>query len=83
MLFDIDDLVFDTSYAHLVINTLGQDVSNPVMWQDWFARIGRLGETLRWCDGAITTNGYLAAKITEFSGLPVNVVPNYIKKEQL
>ncbi len=83
VLFDIDDLVFDVRYAHLVINTLDQDVDNPAVWHDWFAWIGRLGETLRGCDGAITTNSNLAARIAEFSGLPVYVVPNFINKEQL
>ena len=83
ILFDIDDFVFNPSYAHLIISTLGQDTDNSELWDYWFAYISRMGETLRLCDGAITTNDYLAARITEFSGLPVNVVPNYINKEQL
>ncbi|BBP05743.1 hypothetical protein TPL01_33130 [Sulfuriferula plumbiphila] len=83
VLFDIDDFVFNTSYAHLIISTLGQDTDQPEIWDYWFAYISRMGETLRLCDGAITTNDYLAARITEFSGLPVNVVPNFINKEQL
>lgn len=83
VLFDIDDFVFDTRYAHLVINTLDQDVGNTATWNDWFAWTGRLGETLRWCDGAIATNAYLASRIADFSGLPVMVVPNFINKEQL
>lgn len=83
VLFDIDDLVFNTSYAHLIANTLGMDVNQSDIWDYWFAYLGRMGETLRMCDGAITTNDYLAAKIGEFSGLPVNVVPNFINKEQL
>lgn len=83
VLFDIDDLVFNTSYTHLIANTLGMDVDQSEVWDYWFAYLGRMGETLRICDGAITTNDYLAAKIGEFSGLPVNVVPNFINKEQL
>lgn len=83
ILFDIDDFVFNPSYAHLIISTLGQDTDNSELWDYWFAYTSRMGETLRLCDGAITTNDYLAARITEFSGLPVNVVPNYINKEQL
>ena len=75
ILFDIDDFVFNPSYAHLIISTLGQDTDNSELWDYWFAYISRMGETLRLCDGAITTNDYLAARITEFSGLPVNVVP--------
>ena len=83
VLFDIDDFVFNTSYAHLIISTLGQDTDQPEVWDYWFAYLGRMGETLRMCDGAITTNDYLAARIAEFSGSPVNVVPNFINKEQL
>lgn len=83
ILFDIDDLVFDTSYAHLIINTLGQDADTPETWDYWFSYLSRMGETLRWCDGAITTNDYLAARIAEFSGLPVSIVPNFINHEQL
>lgn len=83
VLFDIDDFVFDTSYAHLIISTLDQDTDQPQVWDYWFAYLGRMGETLRMCDGAITTNDYLATRIAEFSGLPVNVVPNFINQEQL
>lgn len=83
VLFDIDDLVFDTSYAHLIINTLDQDTNRPDVWDYWFAYTSRMAETLRLCDGAITTNDYLADRIAEFSGLPVSVVPNFINKEQL
>jgi len=81
--FDIDDFVFDSSYAHLIIRTLDQDADNSEIWDYWFSYISRMGETLRLCDAAITTNDYLAARITKFSGLPVNVIPNFINKEQL
>jgi glycosyltransferase involved in cell wall biosynthesis len=83
ILFDIDDFVFNPSYAHLIMSTLDQDTDNSDLWDYWFAYTSRMGETLRLCDGAITTNNYLAARITEFSGLQVNVVPNFINKEQL
>lgn len=81
--FDIDDFVFDTSYTHLIINTLGLDQEDPQVWEDWFAMMGRMAQTLRMCDGAITTNDYLAARISEFSSLPVKVVPNFMNREQL
>lgn len=81
--FDIDDFVFDTSYTHLVTNTLGLDQNDPRVWEDWFAMMGRMGQTLRMCDGAITTNQYLAERISAFAGLPVKVVPNFMNEEQL
>lgn len=83
VLFDIDDLVFDTGHAHLIIQTLGVDAELPEVWDYWFAYLGRMGATLRICDGAITTNRFLADQIAEFSGLPVAVAPNFINKEQL
>ncbi len=83
VLFDVDDLVFDTDYTHLVVETLGLDVAQTGLWDDWFAMMARMGQTLRLCDGAITTNEFLAEKIANYSGLPVSVVPNFMNKEQL
>lgn len=84
VLFDVDDLVFDTSYAHLILRTLDQDISDPhVAWDHWFGWISRIGATLKMCDGAITTNSFLAERIKEFSGVPVSVVPNFLNREQL
>lgn len=83
VLFDVDDLVVDTDYAHLVVATLGLDVTQKGVWDDWFAMIARMNQTLRLCDGAITTNAFLAQKIADCSGLPVAVVPNFMNKEQL
>lgn len=83
VLFDVDDLVFNTDYAHLILSTLDQDLNNPRVWEDWFAYSGRLGATLKLCDGAITTNDFLARKIAEFANVPVAVVPNFVNREQL
>ncbi|MBB3179815.1 glycosyltransferase [Variovorax sp. Sphag1AA] len=83
VLFDVDDLVFDTDYAHLVMATLGLDLTHPSVWDDWFAMISRMGQTLKMCDGAITTNDFLADRLADFSRLPVHVVPNFMNQEQL
>jgi glycosyltransferase involved in cell wall biosynthesis len=83
VLFDVDDLVFNTDYAQLILTTLDQDMSDQKVWDNWFAYSSRIGATLRICDGAITTNEYLAEQVREFSGLPVSVVPNFLNREQL
>lgn len=83
VLFDVDDLVFDTRYTHLVVTTLGLDTSNERVWNDWFAMMGRLGATLDLCDGAITTNELLASKLVDRSGLPTSVIPNFLNREQM
>lgn len=83
VLFDIDDFVFNTDYTHLIINTLGLVKADPLIWEQWFGMISRMGQTLRMCDGAITTNTFLAERIAEYANLPVGVVPNFINREQL
>ena len=82
VLFDVDDLVFDTRYAHLVLNTLDRDIEGPLWWDFWFGYLGRMRATLDLCDGAITTNHFLAARLAECTDRPVAVVPNFINREQ-
>jgi glycosyltransferase involved in cell wall biosynthesis len=83
VLFDIDDYVFSTDHVHLLVNTLDLNLRDPQVWQDWFAYCGRLGAALRLCDGGITTNTHLAAKMADFAQIPVAVVPNFMNPEQL
>lgn len=83
VLFDIDDLVFNPDYVRLVVKTLGLNACDDLVWEQWFAMVSRLGATLRQCDGAIGTNELLAARLREYSGLPVAVVPNFLNREQL
>ena len=81
--FDVDDLIFDLDYLHLIVTTLDQDVNYAGLWDTWFAMIGRLGATLKLCEAAITTNEYLAERIRRFAGKPVLVIPNFMNREQL
>lgn len=81
--FDVDDFVFNTAYTHLVVDTLGLDVHDPRVWDDWFGMMARMGQTLRSCDAAITTNDFLAARMGEFAAIPTYVVPNFMNQEQL
>ena len=83
VLFDVDDLVFDTRYTHLIIRTLGLDPNVTGLWDSWFAYISRISEAMRLCDRVITTNEFLAKKVEEILPVPVSVVPNFMNKEQL
>ncbi len=83
VLFDVDDLVFNTDYAQLILDTLDQPYENEAAWNHWFAYIGRIGGTLRLCDGAIVTNDFLAERVKEFAPWMVpQVVPNFLNRVQ-
>jgi glycosyltransferase involved in cell wall biosynthesis len=83
VLFDVDDLVFDPDYTHLVCETLDQPMRENAEWDGWFAYVSRIGAALRLCDGGITTNAHLARRLRDFADLPVTVVPNFMNREQL
>ena len=82
VLFDVDDLIFDTRYVSLVLETLDRN-PGEAMLDEWFAAMSRVGALLRLCDGAISTNHFLAARIEEFAQLPTWVVPNFLNALQL
>lgn len=84
VLFDSDDLVFDTRYAHLILDTLGHDLTDMAIWDDWFAYVGRMAATFQLCDGAVTTNPLLASRARDAFGddRPVSVIPNYFEPAQ-
>lgn len=83
VLFDVDDLVFDTRYVHLIVKTLGLNTTDTGIWDWWFAYISRISEAMRLCDRIITTNDFLAKKAEEFHAVPAKIVPNFMNKEQL
>lgn len=83
VLFDVDDLVIDIDRIPLIMNTLNVDVRDPVVMDWWYAYIGRMEATLKACDGAISTNRYLANMIEDVSAKPCAVIPNFMNREQL
>lgn len=81
--FDCDDLVFDPERLHLLVDALNQDQRSEGVWDHWYSYIGRMGATLRLCDGLITTNEYLAERAREFChGLTTAIMPNYLNPDQ-
>jgi glycosyltransferase involved in cell wall biosynthesis len=83
IIFDVDDLVVDTQYTHLLMTTLDQDTDSEADLDHWFGYIARIGAVLRLCDRVITTNEYLASRIRACSGKDIRIVPNFINREQL
>ena len=82
VLFDVDDLIFDTRYVSLVLETLDRN-PGEAMLDEWFAAMSRIGALLRLCDGAISTNHFLSARIEDFAQVPTWVVPNFLNQLQL
>lgn len=80
--YDVDDLVFNHSYTHLILNTLDQEL-NEAAWAHWYGYTSRHGDVVKMCDFAITTNQYLADKITDYANIPVHIIPNFLNQEQL
>ena len=82
-LFDCDDLVFDVERLHMLMDSLNLNQSSEVVWDDWFAKVSRVGVTMRLCDTFITTNQYLAGRGTEYEPrLRTAIVPNYLNRVQ-
>ena len=83
VLFDCDDLVFDSRYVHLVIKTLDQPDNDAVHWDFWHAYIGRIEATARLCQGGIATNAFLAERLGYVVGsAPCAILPNYLARDQ-
>lgn len=82
IVFDVDDLIFNVDYLYLILNTLDQETSEQA-WDFWFAMVGRIGQTLKMCDSALTTNKYLASQIEKFASIKCGIVPNFLNQAQL
>lgn len=83
VLFDCDDLVFDTDRVHLLVDSLNHNQDDNGTWDGWFSYIGRVSATLRLCDGIVTSNQYLADRAREFlPKLRTAVVQNYLNPQQ-
>ena len=81
--FDVDDMIYNTNYIQMVMNTLSVDFDNELNYDYWFSYIGRIGESLKKCDFVITTNDYIKEKMTNDLELPGYIVPNFMNRLQL
>ena len=83
VLFDIDDMVFDTRYLPLVTNTLNVQLKEEFEYDFWFAYISRLELTASKVNAFITTNQYLAEKLENKFNKNSYIIPNFFNMEQL
>jgi len=83
LLFDVDDLVFDTKHLPMVTNTLSVPFKDEMDYDFWFAYIGRIEYTAAKADGFITTNSFLGDKLQGKFNKPYGIIPNFLNEEQL
>lgn len=83
VVFDIDDLVFDTERVHELMQILNQNMSVPAAWDYWYSYISRMAATMRMCDLVTTTTPNLASKAAAFLGKPARVIPNFLNSAQI
>ena len=76
---DIDDLVFETKYLDIMLDTIGEKV-NRSYWVAYFASVQAMAKQM---DFYITTNEFLAEKLEESFGKPVKVIRNSLNREQI
>ena len=80
--FDVDDLVFDASYTHLLMDTLGLNTDDDATLDYWYGYCGRVAATFQLADTAIVTNPFLATRAGAWSKKPVAVLQNALNAEQ-
>ena len=83
LLFDVDDLVFDTKHLPMVTNTLNVPFMNEADYDFWFAYMGRIEYTASKADGFITTNAFLGERLKEKFHKNYGIIPNFLNEEQL
>ena len=79
VVFDLDDLVFDKKYLHVVANTIGE-LGSLDYWLPYFSDINK---TADYMDGFLVTNSFLGEKISAEFDKPYRVIRNSLNKEQL
>ena len=78
VLFDIDDLVFDTKYTNT--NTFVQTLS-PKEKAYYDKNVMLMGKTLLLCDGSITTNKFLARELKNY--IPEVFINHNVASEEM
>lgn len=76
---DIDDLVFDTKYLDMMLDTIGEK-SNQSYWLAYFSSVQAMARQM---DFFITTNDFLVDKLKKSFNKPCVVIRNSLNDEQI
>ena len=76
---DIDDLVFDTKYLDIMLDTIGEK-GNQSYWIAYFASVQTMAKQM---DFFITTNEFLVEKLKGSFDKPCAVIRNSLNDEQI
>lgn len=79
VLLDLDDLVFDKRYLHVVMNTIS-NLCNLDYWIPYFSDINK---TAKRCNGFLVTNDFLGERIQKSFEKPYRVIRNSLNDEQV
>jgi len=77
VVFDIDDLIFDYKYLHLLKNSAGKSL---LYWVGYLWGIRRIAKRV---DGFIVTNDFLGKKIKGSFSKPYKVIRNSLNNKQI
>lgn len=83
LIFDIDDLVFDTNDLPMVCDTSSVDLSSDENLTQWFGWFSRINETAKHADALIATNQFLAQKLNDYYHRPAYVIRNFMNEDQI
>lgn len=83
LVFDADDLVFDPSFAPLIMDALDQDHEDYGHWEHWYGHLGQLRATMERCGGALATGEPLRRHLESRVGEGrVGLAPNFLDRQQ-
>jgi glycosyltransferase involved in cell wall biosynthesis len=84
--FDVDDLVFDRLAVPEVVRDIDALADTryleDAIWNFWYSFTGRIRALMELADEVIVTNEFLAGQVSERTGMPVSVIPNFMSLEQ-
>lgn len=82
LIFDVDDFIFDVTKIPLLMHSINTEKDEHAM-NYWFAYGSRIHATAKNCNSYLTTNSFLAEKISDFLQKKTCVIPNFMNIDQL